>query len=170
MQLLFRHFSHAGLSCRAVQDVVTALGLPNVTVVTQRAETLPARTFDLVIGRAVVALPKVSAREDRASVLFADLSSQFLRWAKQSLKETGGVLYFKGTRWKEELEGSKCQPAKVHDMYELSDKKVAIYEGKFILHFEGPIEIEDHIQHDSNTNMHAGKKKEKKQFKKRSFR
>jgi 16S rRNA (guanine527-N7)-methyltransferase len=56
---------------KAVQEVVSALQLPNVKVVTLRAEKVAPKSFDKVIGRAVVALP------------------QFLRWAAPALKPTG---------------------------------------------------------------------------------
>ncbi len=128
---------------RAVQDVVTALRLPNVTVVTSRAENVRER-FDLVVGRAVTALP------------------QFLRWAGPLLKPGGGVLYFKGTRWSEELEGSQVRPHKVHDLKQLT--QLEYFEGKFILHFVGPIRMEEHIQTNTNTNMHADAPKKKHKF------
>ncbi len=43
---------------RAVQEVATALKLPNVKVVTMRAENVAPAQFDMVIGRAVTALPE----------------------------------------------------------------------------------------------------------------
>lgn len=134
--------------CRAVSEVVAALRLPNVTVVTKRAETLPKKSFDLIIGRAVIALP------------------EFLRWSGPLLREGGGVLYFKGTRWREELQGSRVQPKVVHDMYQLSAERVKVFEGKFILWFPAPFQIEEHIRNDSNTNMHAEGQKAVKRGKK----
>jgi 16S rRNA (guanine527-N7)-methyltransferase len=131
---------------RAVQDVVTALRLPNVTVVTSRAENV-RQSFDLVVGRAVTALP------------------QFLRWAGPLLKPGGGVLYFKGTRWSEELEGSQVRPHKVHDLKQLT--QLDYFDGKFILHFLAPIQMEEHVQNNTNTNMHADKPKQKQKYDKK---
>ncbi len=130
---------------RAVQEVVTALTLPNVTVVTSRAEKVALR-FDLVIGRAVTALP------------------QFLRWAGPLLTEQAyGVLYFKGTRWNEELTGSAVRPAAVHDCEKLAGG-LPFFSGKFILHFAAPVRMEAHVTNDSNTNMHKDEEKKKQRY------
>jgi 16S rRNA (guanine527-N7)-methyltransferase len=109
---------------RAVADIATALGLRNVRVETTRAEDLRSK-FDFVLGRAVAALP------------------EFLRWAAPLLipgrrgSPANGVLYFKGTLWREELAGSCCQPAQVWALSDLSPRPY--FAEKFLLHFPAPI-------------------------------
>jgi hypothetical protein len=129
---------------KAVAEVVEALRLPNVKVVTMRAEKMTPKSFDMVVGRAVTALP------------------EFLRWAGPLIRErsnagspANGIIYFKGTRWSEELAGSRCQPATVHDLNKLFEHPYFV--DKFLLHFAAPVRIENHIRTDTNVNMHAPK-------------
>ncbi len=108
---------------RAVGDIAAALGLPNVHIMTARAETLHDR-FDFVFGRAVAALP------------------EFLRWAAPLLapgargEPVNGVFYFKGTLWREELAGSPVQPSSVWSLHEFVPRP--FFAEKFLLHFAAP--------------------------------
>jgi 16S rRNA (guanine527-N7)-methyltransferase len=109
---------------RAVDDMATALELRNVRVIVERAEKLRDR-FDYVLGRAVAALP------------------EFLRWSAPLLR-TGakgslpnGVLYFKGTLWREELAGTSTQPSRKWDLHEFVPREYFV--GKFLLHFSAPL-------------------------------
>lgn len=106
---------------RAVREMVEALKLRNVEVVHKRAETLESR-WDFVIGRAVAALP------------------EFLGWITKNLRPGGtgefphGVLYLKGSRYVEELEGLGVEPCRV---YTLSDRSVDPYFAeKFLIHLK----------------------------------
>jgi len=109
---------------RAVDDMAAALELRNVRVIVARAEKLRDR-FDYVLGRAVTNLP------------------EFLRWSAPLLRtgEKGslanGVLYFKGTLWREELAGTKTQPAAVWDLHEVAPREY--FAEKFLLHFAAPL-------------------------------
>lgn len=112
---------------RAVESITEALGLANVRVVTKRAENVRGK-FDFVLGRAVTVLPK------------------FLGWTAPLLDEKGnagslanGVLYFKGTLYREELIGLKCQPATVWPICDFFP--LPFFEDKFLLHFPAPIRI-----------------------------
>lgn len=113
---------------RAVDSMAAALELRNVRVVTERAEKLRDR-FDYVLGRAVTALP------------------EFLRWSAPLLRPgakgslANGVLYFKGTLWREELAGSSCQPATVWTLSDFSSRPY--FAEKFLLHFPAPIRPPD---------------------------
>lgn len=109
---------------RAVDDMAAALELRNVRVITDRAQNLRDR-FDYVLGRAVTALP------------------EFLRWSAPLLRagEKGslanGVLYFKGTLWREELAGAKTQPIQTWDLHALAPREY--FAEKFLLHFAAPL-------------------------------
>lgn len=109
---------------RAVEDVAAALELKNVRVLTERAEKLRDR-FDTVLGRAVAALP------------------EFLRWTAPLLRIgkkgelANGVLYFKGTLWREELGASRLQPTQIWDLHEFVPRPY--FEEKFLLHFAAPV-------------------------------
>jgi len=110
----------------AVGEIARALGLQNVEARAQRAETITHK-FDYVTGRAVTALPT------------------FLGWARPLLRKkasdpaladaerNSGIYYFKGTLWREELAGSRTQPASVWPL----DKWIArpFFAEKFLLHF-----------------------------------
>lgn len=105
----------------AVADMVTKLGLSNVEVVNKRAETLESR-WDYIIGRAVTALP------------------QFLGWIAKNLREGGpaefpfGVLYLKGTLYREELAGLGVTPFRIHELGESTSDPY--FADKFLLHLD----------------------------------
>ncbi len=108
---------------KVVEDITKRLGLRNVRVLRARAEELPARkTYDLVTGRAVTALPT------------------FHRWVRERLHKgqrnsiANGILYWKGGDWKEELDGSHLQPTHVWDAGEILPE--AGFQEKYILHFK----------------------------------
>jgi 16S rRNA (guanine527-N7)-methyltransferase len=109
---------------RAVDDMAAALELRNVRVVVERAEKLRDR-FDYVLGRAVTKLP------------------EFLRWSAPLLRTGGkgslanGVLYFKGTLWREELAGARTQPESVWDLHTAAPREY--FAEKFLLHFPAPL-------------------------------
>jgi 16S rRNA (guanine527-N7)-methyltransferase len=109
---------------RAVDDMAAALELRNVRVLTERAEKIRDR-FDYVLGRAVTALP------------------EFLRWSSPLLRPgtkgslANGVLYFKGTLWREELAGSATRPDFVWTLGDLVPRPY--FTEKFLLHFSAPI-------------------------------
>ncbi len=112
---------------RVVEEIATVLGLSNVSVVTARAETIRER-FDFVLGRAVAALP------------------QFLAWAAPLLRPgskgepSNGVLYFKGTLYREETAGLRGAPPRVWPLDEMYPESEYFRE-KFLLHFPAPLEI-----------------------------
>jgi 16S rRNA (guanine527-N7)-methyltransferase len=108
---------------QAVRDMVERLELKNVEVVHKRAEELES-TFNYVLGRAVTNLPN------------------FLGWISKNLREGGeaeqpfGVLYFKGSLYKEELEGMELEPFKVHSLDSVVDEPY--YGDKFLIHLDTP--------------------------------
>jgi 16S rRNA (guanine527-N7)-methyltransferase len=108
----------------AVEAMARELGLKNVRGLPVRAETIREK-FDLVTGRAVTALPA------------------FLGWARPLLRPgsagspTNGVLYFKGTLWREELAGSLLQPATIWPLDTWIPRP--FFAEKFLLHFPAPI-------------------------------
>lgn len=112
--------------CRAVEEIITAVELTNVRVLCVRAEVVRDR-FDQVLGRAVAPLP------------------EFLRWAaplvRRGAKGTpaNGVLYFKGTLWREELAGSRLQPNTVWSLHEIAPRPY--FAEKFLLHFAAPLAL-----------------------------
>jgi 16S rRNA (guanine527-N7)-methyltransferase len=109
---------------RVVEAMAEELELPNVRVITRRAENIRGR-YDFVLGRAVTALPT------------------FLGWAAPLLSKgnessiANGVLYFKGTLYREELAGSKAQPETVWPLNKFFPRPY--FEDKFLLHFPAPI-------------------------------
>lgn len=109
-----------GKKIAAVEAMAAALGLKNVRGRAVRAETVREK-FDFVTGRAVTALPA------------------FLGWAGPLLRRgahgapANGVLYFKGTLWREELAGSKVQPAEVWPLEAWVPRE--FFQEKFLLHF-----------------------------------
>ena len=109
---------------RAVEAMAEELELPNVRVITRRAENIRGR-YDFVLGRAVTALPT------------------FLGWAAPLLAKgnassiANGVLYFKGTLYREELAGSKTRPETVWPLNAFFPRPY--FEDKFLLHFPAPI-------------------------------
>jgi len=104
---------------KALTDMVTALKLENVQVVHKRAENLESK-FDYILGRAVAPLP------------------QFLGWigknARQGAHEglVNGVLYFKGSLYRDELAALKITPLKVWDLKEVLG--ISYYEDKYLVH------------------------------------
>jgi len=110
-----------GKKTAAVDAMVKALGLKNVTVINKRAEELES-TWEFVVGRAVTALP------------------QFLGWITKNLREKGneafpnGVLYLKGTRYVEELSDLGIEPWKVYDLGAAS--KDPYFADKFLIHLK----------------------------------
>lgn len=90
---------------RAVQAMVDELELPNVAVVHKRAEKLESK-WDWVLGRAVTRLPI------------------FLSWIQNNLrsapKEQGsGVVYWKGSLYREELSELGIEPTGVVHLADL---------------------------------------------------
>lgn len=110
---------------RAVEAIAAALSLRNVRVLNVRAESVRDR-FDYVLGRAVAALP------------------QFLAWAKPLLRPgdcgqpENGVLYFKGTHFRDELAGTGLQPDVIWKLEEMFPDR-SFFADKFLLHFKAPI-------------------------------
>ena len=106
---------------KAVLSMVEMLKLKNVTVIHKRAETLESK-WDYILGRAVTALPV------------------FLGWITKNLRPGGteenphGVLYLKGTLYREELASLGVEPFKVHDLGALSGNPY--FEDKFLVHLE----------------------------------
>ncbi|MEX0325067.1 MAG: 16S rRNA (guanine(527)-N(7))-methyltransferase RsmG [Puniceicoccaceae bacterium] len=104
---------------KAVEDMVQALQLPNVQVVNKRAESLESR-WDFVLGRAVTSLPR------------------FLGWIRGNIRQGGGeslpngVLYWKGSLYKEELEEIGIEPFAVYPLWEKVPDPY--FEEKYIIH------------------------------------
>lgn len=120
-QVHFTLLDSVGKKVAAVEDMAAQLGLSNVTAIHGRAEEQKAR-FDFVLGRAVTALPR------------------FLGWTADLLRPGGlsdcphGVLYFKGSLYREELASIGLEPFAVHDLHPLLPLENC--EGKFLLHLE----------------------------------
>lgn len=125
-QCRFTLVDSIGKKGRTVRSIAAALGLENVRVEICRAEQLRGR-FDYVFGRAVTALPR------------------FLGWAAPLLRAKGGgetpngVLYFKGTRWRDELAGTGIEPATIWDLHALCPDP--FFAEKFLLHFPAPLRL-----------------------------
>lgn len=90
---------------RAVEAMVAELGLGNVAVVNKRAEKLESR-WDFILGRAVTSLPV------------------FLGWIRDNIRRGGdkacpnGILYWKGSLYREELDGLGIEPHAVYPVGE----------------------------------------------------
>jgi 16S rRNA (guanine527-N7)-methyltransferase len=104
---------------RAVEAMVKELGLGNAHVINKRAEKLESR-WDFILGRAVTSLPA------------------FIGWIKKNIRAGGGdvcpngILYWKGSRYIEELEQAGIEPFAVYALEErLPDPWFA---GKYIVH------------------------------------
>lgn len=103
---------------KAVQDMVEQLQLTNVQVVNKRAETLESR-WDIILGRAVTSLPR------------------FIGWIRGNVREGGstelpnGLLYWKGSLYKEELDSLGIEPSAVYPIWEKADDPY--FEEKFII-------------------------------------
>jgi len=125
-QCRFTLVDSVGKKIAAVSEIARELGLKNVEARAQRAETI-SQKFDYVTGRAVTALPT------------------FLGWARPLLKKNsraraeaelsanGGVYYFKGTLWREELAGGPLQPTSVWPLDEWISRP--FFAEKFLLYF-----------------------------------
>lgn len=105
---------------RVVESMRKELGAENAAVVNKRAETLESQ-WDFILGRAVTNLPR------------------FLGWIRKNLR-TGeqaslpnGVLYWKGTRYEEELESVGLQAGRVLDLAEATGGH-PYFSGKYIIH------------------------------------
>jgi 16S rRNA (guanine527-N7)-methyltransferase len=103
----------------ALQSMVDALGIHNVAVVHKRAEELESR-WDFVLGRAVTSLPR------------------FLNWIKENIRSGGseaqpnGVLYWKGSLYREELEGIGLEPFRVLHIRDAIDNPY--FEEKYLVY------------------------------------
>jgi 16S rRNA (guanine527-N7)-methyltransferase len=103
----------------ALKDMVTRLDLKNVQIVHKRAENLESK-FDYILGRAVAALP------------------DFVGWIGKNIRVADdpvlarGVLYFKGTLYRDELAALKIEPLKVWDLKEVLGAEY--YADKFLIH------------------------------------
>ncbi|MCB1104616.1 MAG: 16S rRNA (guanine(527)-N(7))-methyltransferase RsmG [Opitutaceae bacterium] len=123
-QCRFTLVDSVGKKITAVTAMADELGLRNVRGLAVRAETIHEK-FDYVTGRAVTAL------------------SAFLGWARPLLRPgtqgqpDNGVLYFKGTLWREELAGGTVQPASVWPLDAWINRP--FFAEKFLLHFRAPI-------------------------------
>ncbi|HKJ91076.1 MAG TPA: 16S rRNA (guanine(527)-N(7))-methyltransferase RsmG [Oceanipulchritudo sp.] len=104
---------------KAVQDMVDSLGIGNATVINKRAETLESK-WDFILGRAVASLPK------------------FLRWIRLNIRAGGtpaqpnGLLYWKGSLYREELESLEVEPFAVYPLEEMIPDPY--FAGKYIIH------------------------------------
>ena len=89
----------------AVQSMVQTIGLNNATVINKRAEKLESK-WDYIIGRAVTSLPR------------------FIGWIQGNIRAGGdsaipnGVLYWKGSLYKEELALLEIEPYAVYSIEE----------------------------------------------------
>lgn len=104
---------------KAVENMATSLGLKNATVVNKRAEKLESK-WDYVIGRAVTSLPR------------------FIGWIQHNIRSGGdpevpnGVLYWKGSLYREELSQLEIEP---HAVYPIEEKIPDPYfADKYIVH------------------------------------
>ena len=101
------------------QAVASSLGLPNVTVVNARAESLP-QTFDFVVSRAVASLV------------------DFYPWVKGKYRR--GILYLKGGDVVEEIATvmarNRLPRGSVHTWPVSSWLQDSYYDGKLVIHIE----------------------------------
>lgn len=108
-----------GKKVKAVDAMIKALELRNVNAICKRAETLESK-WDFVLGRAVTVLPR------------------FIGWIQKNIRAGGnpdfpnGILYWKGTLYREELEGIGVKPFQVFDIHQAINDDY--FEGKFIVH------------------------------------
>jgi len=104
---------------KAVEDMVNSLDLKNAHVVNKRAEDLES-SWDFILGRAVTVLPK------------------FIGWIKGSIRKGGsesmpnGVLYWKGSLYKEELESLEIEPFAVYPIEDMIPDPY--FSEKYIIH------------------------------------
>jgi len=111
---------------RVVAEIAEALGLANVHIVTARAEKLRER-FDYVLGRAVASLPE-----------FVGWTAGLLRAGRKG-EPANGILYFKGTLWREELAAHTLRPLTVWDLHTLVPRPY--FAEKYLLHFPAPVRL-----------------------------
>ncbi|MDP0501157.1 MAG: 16S rRNA (guanine(527)-N(7))-methyltransferase RsmG [Verrucomicrobiota bacterium JB022] len=106
---------------QAVSDMAQQLKLRNVQAVHKRAEQLESK-WEFVTGRAVTALPN------------------FLPWVVDNVRAGGtekfphGVLYLKGSLYKEELEQLGVQPFAVYDLHEVFPREY--FAEKYLIHLD----------------------------------
>ncbi len=104
---------------KALRDMVERLGLKNVQIVHKRAEQLESK-FDYVTGRAVATLP------------------DFIGWIAKNIRVgsheglENGILYFKGSLYKEELAALSLEPLHVWDLREQLGHEY--YAEKYLVH------------------------------------
>lgn len=104
---------------KAVEEMRVALDLDNVQVVNKRAEKLES-TWEFILGRAVTSLPR------------------FIGWIQGNIREGGtseqpnGLLYWKGSLYKEELEKLGIEPFAVYPIWEKVPDPY--FEEKYIIH------------------------------------
>lgn len=109
-----------GKKAAAVADLVRRLKLKNVRVIADRAENLNPN-FDVVLGRAVSKLPP-----------FLDCTLPLLKPAGEG-DQIGGVYYFKGTHYREELAEHPVQPANIWELSQFFAEPYFVE--KFLLRF-----------------------------------
>ncbi|MEX0322034.1 MAG: 16S rRNA (guanine(527)-N(7))-methyltransferase RsmG [Puniceicoccaceae bacterium] len=104
---------------KAVEEMRASLDLNNVQVVNKRAEKLES-TWEFILGRAVTSLPR------------------FIGWIQGNIREGGcneqpnGLLYWKGSLYKEELEQLEIEPFAVYPIWEKIPDPY--FEEKYIIH------------------------------------
>jgi len=104
---------------KALREIVAALDLQNTVVVHKRAEEMESK-FDYILGRAVAPLPR------------------FVSWVGKNFRVgsheglENGILYFKGSLYKDEMAEMKVEPLKVWDLKEVFD--LPYYEEKYLVH------------------------------------
>lgn len=104
---------------KAVEEMRSQLQLENVQVVNKRAENLES-TWEFVLGRAVTSLPR------------------FIGWIQDNIRAGGsanqpnGLLYWKGSLYKEELEQLEIEPFAVYPIWEKIPDPY--FEEKYIIH------------------------------------
>ena len=103
----------------AVTSMASELKLRNVQIINKRAEKLES-SWEFILGRAVTSLPR------------------FLGWIKDNIRKGGdqeqpnGVLYWKGSLFREELESLGIEPYKVYPIEELIPHEY--FAEKYIIH------------------------------------
>ncbi len=104
---------------KAVDEMRATLNVENVQVVNKRAEKLES-TWDFILGRAVASLPR------------------FLGWIQDNIRKGGsasqpnGLLYWKGSLYKEELDQLEIKPFAVYPIWEKIPDPY--FEEKYIVH------------------------------------
>ncbi|HWB54310.1 MAG TPA: 16S rRNA (guanine(527)-N(7))-methyltransferase RsmG [Tepidisphaeraceae bacterium] len=84
--------------CRFLSETSRQLGLSNVEVIDQRAESIIGRKFDVVISRAVAEL------------------KQLVQWCLPLTRPGGKMLAMKGPKWKEEANSAATIIARLRGM------------------------------------------------------